>query len=81
MGVCEEVEGGGDDTFSEVTEEGIWCVTVGGCCVLLLVVTVDKLTSFFFVTVKLVDCVALVVMSVACSAAEEEVLPAKEQTA
>lgn len=48
---------------------------------MLLVVTVDKLTSFFFVTVKLVDCAALVVISAACSAAEEEVLPAKEQTA
>ena len=80
MGVCGEVEGGGDDdTFSEVTAVVMWCVVVGGWCVLLAVATVGKLTSFVFVVVKLVvGCAVVVFVTVSFSAAV--MAPAKTQT-
>lgn len=71
MGVCEKVEGGGDDdeTLSKVSREVTSCV----CRVFLLVGMVDKVTSVFFATVEGVGCAAFVVIS--CSAAEVEMVP------
>lgn len=77
LAVSGEVEGGGDDDiFSEV----IWCFVVWGCDVLLVVFTVDELTSGVFFTVEPVRFAALVVNSAARWAAEEvPIVPAHEQ--
>lgn len=80
LGVLGEVEGvGDDDTFSEVTAVVIWCVVVvGGCGVLLFVVTLSK---SFFAAVTLVWCAALVVVCVTCSDAEAVVVSLQTVTA
>lgn len=85
FGVCEEVEGVGDnDTSSGLTAVVFCCVVVvvvESCCVSLVVVTVEELTLYFVVIAKVVGFAELVVISVICSVTEEVVVPAKEQTA
>lgn len=75
LGVCGEVEGSVDnDTFFE--ETAMWAVVVGFCVVLVVIFSVDEMTS---VTVELVRCPAVVVISDTRVDAVESLRSAKEQ--